>query len=99
MGGPPPLGYGWGKEPGEPRLRSQMTNSTTFAAGWGVSDDRGLDIHTVAETRRAAIVNWLVKARFLTRADHTDEDIEYLWMRHGVNPGRASVHKVKVYID
>lgn len=76
------------------------TNSTTFAAGWGVTDDRGLDIRTVSDSRRAAIVNWLViKARVLIRADHSDEEIEYLWTRHAVTPRRASVHKVKVYID
>lgn len=76
-----------------------MTNSPTHASGWAVVDDRGLQINTVSDTRRTAIVNWLAN-QLRTSPKHsfnTDEDIEYLWQRYA--SGRAQVHKVNVYVE
>lgn len=93
----PGLGYGSGRRGREGPERTGMPKSTTHADGWAVTDDRGLNIRTVSETRRGAIINWLVvAARVLVLANQTDDEIEYLWVRHGVNPGRAQVHKVCV---
>lgn len=73
--------------------------SNTYTDGWAVVGDHGLQADTVASTRRAAIVNWLVtSAKVMVSADHSDEEIEYLWQRYGTNPNRASVRKVKITV-
>lgn len=49
--------------------------------GWAVLDaKRGILINTVSDTRRAAIVNWLITERNeIVRASTTDEQIETMW--------------------
>lgn len=53
-----------------------------------------IDVRTVSDTRRAAIVNWLVVDRscLILRTD-TDEQIEHLWEQEG---GDASVAAVEI---
>ncbi|HXA85768.1 MAG TPA: hypothetical protein VNZ47_11870 [Candidatus Dormibacteraeota bacterium] len=53
------------------------------AVGWAVMNPEGIDMRTVSDTRRAAIVNWLVAGCgiFITRF-HTDSEIERLWREH-----------------
>lgn len=47
---------------------------------YAVITDQKIDIRTVSDTRRAAIVNWLVVSPgFLVWRTHTDEEIENLW--------------------
>lgn len=70
--------------------------SDTYAKGWAVIDDRGLNVKTVSPTKRAAIVNWLTLTTLPIREDHTDEEIEYLFERYGTGPGRATVQRVKI---
>lgn len=55
-----------------------MTIATS--RGFAILTDDGIDIRTVCETRRAAIVNWLVAERqkFIFKW-HTDPDIKQLW--------------------
>lgn len=56
-----------------------------MAKGWGVCNSRGqVMVNTVSDTRRAAIVNYLVveHAVLLTRF-HTDQEIENLWKHYG----------------
>lgn len=51
------------------------------AYGWAVVDPDGkINVRTVCDTRRAALVNWLVteKKRFITAFD-SDETIERWW--------------------
>lgn len=57
--------------------------------GWAVADPDGINIKTVSETRRAAIVNWLVveKGALVTR-EASDEDIENAW-RHLCGPSEV----------
>lgn len=57
--------------------------------GWAVKDPEGINIKTVSDTRRAAIVNWLVveKGALATRTA-SDEDIEKAW-RHLCGPSEV----------
>lgn len=51
--------------------------------GWAVEDKTGILIRTVSDTRRAAIVNWLVtERRVMVFANYTDDLIERLWWEH-----------------
>ncbi len=51
-----------------------------------------IDVRTVSETRRAAIVNWLVVSRAcLISSMTTDEQIEALWDEFGRDADVASV--------
>lgn len=51
------------------------------AEGWAVKDvDTGINIRTVSDTRRAAIVNWLVvECGVAVSMGHDDLQIEKLW--------------------
>jgi hypothetical protein len=50
------------------------------AHGWAVLDDGQINVRTVSDTRRAALVNWLVTERnILILAQTSDEAIEALW--------------------
>ncbi len=56
------------------------------AEGWAVVSKGKILVRTVSDTRRAAIVNWLVTERqILVMASWTDEDIERMW--HSSNRG------------
>lgn len=56
--------------------------------------DDGLDMRTVSDTRRAAIVNWLVAAKQIMIFTYdTDAQIEATWNR---NKGTAQVVPVSV---
>lgn len=50
--------------------------------GWAVIDNGDIKVRTVSDTRRAAIVNWLVteRSQFIYGSD-SDEHIERLWWR------------------
>lgn len=51
--------------------------------GWAIVDERGIRIKTVSDTRRAAIVNFLVTDRGTIIWNHmTDEHIERLWFQN-----------------
>lgn len=64
------------------------------AYGYGiVTATHCIDIRTVADTRRAAIVNFLCTRGILVLRHHTDEEIETMWAR---NRGAAEVTGVKV---
>lgn len=68
-----------------------------FAEGWGVVDDEGLKVCTVSDTRRAAIVNWLVlEANRCIFRGHTDEQIEAMWDH---DRGDSRVTRVKIVAD
>lgn len=50
--------------------------------GWAVVADQKIKIRTVSDTRRAAIVNFLVTDRSCFIHGHmTDEEIERLWLQ------------------
>lgn len=52
------------------------------AEGWAVVSDKGIAVRTISDTRRAAIVNWLVTARSMMVASFdTDETIEAWWQQ------------------
>lgn len=55
------------------------------ATGWAVLAYNGrILVKTVSETRRAAIINYLVTEKdVVVTRDHTDEDIEKMWRGHG----------------
>lgn len=62
--------------------------------GYAVVLDERIDIRTVSETRRAAIVNWLVVNMICPIFNHTtDEQIELIWEQ---NKGFAEVKEVVV---
>lgn len=55
-----------------------MTIATS--RGFAVCTKDGLDMHTVSDTRRAAIVNWLVAAKkHMIFTYDTDAMIEQMW--------------------
>lgn len=55
------------------------------APGWAVVKSNGLiHIKTVSDTRRAAIINWLVTEKQIPIcAYHTDADVEAFWKHYG----------------
>lgn len=57
------------------------------ASGWAVVKSNGLiHIKTVSDTRRAAIINWLVTEKGVRiYAYHTDADIEAIWKHYGAH--------------
>lgn len=66
--------------------------------GWAVADPDGINIKTVSDTRRAAIVNWLVVEKgcgVLNCA--SDEDIERAW-RHLCGPSEVMEVTVQRHI-
>lgn len=68
-----------------------------FKEGWGVIDADGLNIRTVSDTRRAAIVNWLVvQLGIVPLRDETDDEIESKWTRFS---GDAMVRPVRCYVQ
>ena len=68
-----------------------------YREGWGVVGADGLDVRTVSDTRRAAIVNWLVTSgKHLCRGATTDEQIENLWEHFC---GDALVRPVRIYVQ
>lgn len=57
----------------------------TKATGWAVvASGARIFVRSISETRRAAIVNWLVteKHQFITNF-HDDDDIEEMWKHFG----------------
>ncbi len=49
--------------------------------GWAVFDDGKMLVATVSQTRRAAIINWLVTERaMIIFNENTDEEIEAAWL-------------------
>lgn len=64
------------------------------AEGYAVIVDDEIDVLTVSETRRAAIVNWLVVNRRVPILNSTtEEQIEHLWNEHS---GDAFVAAVEI---
>ena len=62
--------------------------------GWGVLGDDGIDMRTVSDTRRAAIVNWLcATGACLVHRGTTDERIEQIWQQ---SRGTAEAVPVRV---
>ena len=58
--------------------------------------DEKIDVRTVSETRRAAIVNWLVVSCGCPVFNFTtDEEIERLWRGHseGAAVGRVEINR------
>lgn len=52
----------------------------TSKVGWATTDTDGIDLKTVSDTRRAAIVNWLgTKGQRQVYSFHTDDYIEEMW--------------------
>jgi len=61
---------------------------------WAVKDYYGINVKTVSDTRRAAIVNWLVTVPKIMIYNHmTDAEIESLWRNR---PLQAEVIKVSI---
>ena len=62
------------------------------AEAYAVIENDKIDVRTVSETRRAAIVNWLVVNRgvWISRTT-TDEQIERFWDEHGKDVTVAAV--------
>lgn len=74
-----------------------MSDYTDFKEAWGVVDDDGLNVRTVSDTRRAAIINWLVtNAGVMIMDTHTDEHINALW---DANCGEAMVRPIRCYVQ
>lgn len=68
------------------------------AEGWAVVSKGKILVKTISDTRRAAIVNWLVtEARVLVLATWTDEDIENNW--HQANRGDTQTICTTVSIE
>lgn len=69
-----------------------MTLATS--RGFAVLDDEGIDMRSVSDTRRAAIVNWLVAAKnVMVFTYDADAMIEQMWERE---KGAAQVVPVSV---
>jgi hypothetical protein len=52
--------------------------------GWAVIKNDHIYVKTVSDTRRAAIINWLVtEKQVIVKAYNTDADIEDMWRHFG----------------
>lgn len=68
----------------------------TADVGWAVSDNSAIIVNTVSDTRRAAIVNWLVAGKnVMVYSETTDEQIDVMWNRYSRGLG-VSVGRVKI---
>lgn len=68
-----------------------MSRSRT-ATAWAVIDHDGIKVRTISDTRRAAIINWLVTdAHQFVSSSHEDDHINALW---DSEKGEASVAPV-----
>jgi hypothetical protein len=73
-----------------------MTEMQGFAA---VNHRGKILIKTVSETRRAAMVNWLVtEGRIMVFSDSTDAEIEEDFLNFCAKKGLASVEEVTVVL-
>jgi len=60
--------------------------------GWAVIDGGKINVCTVSDTRRAAIVNWLIVQKcVMVLASTTDEEIERLWWENRGTTAEVSV--------
>lgn len=51
-----------------------------YVIGWAVRGPPGIYVKTISDTRRAAIINWLVtECRVLVRTYHSDDQIDAMW--------------------
>lgn len=67
----------------------------TDAIGWAVIDNGDIRVKTISNTRRAAIVNWLVTERGCAIYGGTsDPQIERMWLAY--RPDEVSVEPVTV---
>src|SRR5262249_23122622 len=70
-----------------------------YYEGWGVVGHDGLDVRTVCESRRAAIVNWpVLPARCAGGAHYSDQQIEWMWDTYR-DSASAVVTPVRIYVD
>lgn len=68
-----------------------------YVPGWAIRDARGVRIKTVSDTRRAAIINWLVtECQVLVTNLMPDDVIERAWETWR---GEAQDINVRVYAD
>lgn len=66
-----------------------------YSQGWAVKDPKGINVKTVSDTRRAAVVNWLVVEKgVMVLNAATDREIEDLWRRLC---GPSEVTKVTIH--
>lgn len=66
------------------------------ALGWAVTDEDGINVKSVADSRRAAIINWLVTTHSLAIMNaHSDADVENMWAHHR---GSADVGLVSITV-
>lgn len=73
------------------RLRATLTDE---ACGWAVVSAEGIAVRTISDTRRAAIVNWLVTAKgFVATYKASDALIESMWIanKDGVEAVEVSI--------
>jgi hypothetical protein len=75
-----------------------MSSQTTASTGWAVVVNGAIDIDTVSETRRAAIVNWLVRNGRPVYIWTTDAEIERAWdaVVEGRNAGSVIMGPIDV---
>lgn len=66
--------------------------------GFAAVNHRGeILVKTVSETRRAAMVNWLVtELHFMITLNHTDEAIDELFRRNAAQRGLALIEPVTI---
>lgn len=66
------------------------------ANGWAIVDSTGINVRTVSDTRRAAVVNWLVVEKGVGVYNSTsDEQIELVWtqLRGASEVMEVTIHK------
>lgn len=68
-----------------------------YKEAWGVVDHNGLNVRTISNSRKAAVINWLVveAGRFISTS-HSDEHINAMW---DAERGEASVKPLRVYVE
>jgi hypothetical protein len=77
-------------------LAAPASAQRIYSEGWGVVDQNGINMKSVSETRRAALINWLAATNraYITNV-LTDDALNALWEERR---GNAQVQRVRIYI-
>lgn len=77
-------------------LATPASAQRIFSEGWGIVDKNGININSVGQTRRVAMLNWLASTnRAYITNPISDDALNALWEERA---GGAEVKKVRIYI-
>jgi len=77
-------------------LAAPASAQRIYSEGWGIVDKNGININSVGQTRRVAMLNWLAATnRAYITNPISDDALNALWEERR---GDAMVKRVRIYI-